>query len=196
MPELQRLELEDQRYGVSPEHPPPCRMQINAPTHVAELLSRFQCPLSSITISGPTDFIPLLSPALRSSVKTFKVTLEKNSSSCTAALLDALTTTQDGHCFPNLVELEITQHMLDVVVFCNPRLMPAILSRWHVPPGVTQSQRLTLSGEYMNISERPHHSSSLSICLQELSDRGLDVRWSMDQEDVLALGREYYRSMH
>ncbi|KAF9018601.1 hypothetical protein BDZ89DRAFT_1073714 [Hymenopellis radicata] len=160
------------------------------------LVERSQCKLKTFTLDDDHEDIPpeKITSILRlSSITSFRVLLGMTFHlfDKTSTFLDLLTVTDSQIFLPSLRELDLWFCTTTDGLFINERLPTMVRSRWDVQSDVARLSKLTFS---MEESLEPHpacSTSMLALLLLDLEDKGLEVSWTVESEDVLKEGREH-----
>ncbi|KAF9024955.1 hypothetical protein BDZ89DRAFT_1068734 [Hymenopellis radicata] len=175
-----------------------CQSQKKAEERLCRLVQRSRCELKVLSLNctfALSDLIPILQLPSLVSLRVH-LDVEVYSGAATSALLDTLTVAPTKQVLPGLRELEITTNTLIDFLFPHDRLPAMILSRWNVPKNVARLSKLTLSREdYPEPLHPIYNTSALAFFLWDLEDKGLEVSWTMEGDNLLAQGREYARSV-
>ncbi|KAF9025410.1 hypothetical protein BDZ89DRAFT_1068289 [Hymenopellis radicata] len=163
---------------------------------LSRLLERSGCKLKTF-IQGAISLEPRTQAAIwrMSTLISLQIDLDcpTYESNEISALLDSLTVTPSQQPLPGLRELAITCYLSADHLFTNSKFGDMIESRWNVPGDVSRLSKLTMVNCYGGRGEPriAHDTSTLTLLLLELEDKGLNVSWEMDHgQDVLAEARK------
>ncbi|KAF9018593.1 hypothetical protein BDZ89DRAFT_1073701 [Hymenopellis radicata] len=164
-------------------------------TLLSRLVERSQCKLKSFMLDEAQDVPPeeITSILRLSSITSFRVLLGMDSHMFdkTSTFLELLTVTDSQIFLPSLRELELRFSTTTDGLFINERLPTMVRSRWDVQNDVARLSKLTFSMEESFEPLPVCSTSMLASLLLDLQDKGLEVSWTMESEDVLKEGREY-----